>query len=101
MLEDVLHDGENGRFARRHPDPLAGAVILQSRRAEKSWIIGFMFWLGISKTLAGPMDLHIFVVLDELRFLGVFMRRSPDPLAGAMILQTPITLNTPKNPKTP
>ena len=46
------------------------------------------------------MDLHIFVVLDEMRFLGVFMRRSPDPLAGAMILQTPITLNTPKNPKT-
>ena len=62
--------GENRRFARRHPDPLAGAVILQSRRAEKSWIFGFMFWLGISKTLAGPMDLHMFVVLDERRFLG-------------------------------
>ena len=29
-----------------------------------------MFWLGISKALAGPMDLHIFVVLDEMRFLG-------------------------------
>ena len=28
----------------------------------------------------------------------VFMRRSPDPLEGAVILQTPITLNTPKKP---
>ena len=45
-------------------------MILQSRRAEKSWILGFMFWLGISKTLAGPMDLHVFVVLDEMRLLG-------------------------------
>ena len=45
-------------------------MILQSRRAEKSWIFGFTFWLGISKALAGPMDLHIFVVLDEMRFLG-------------------------------
>ena len=52
------------------PDMRAGPVILLSRQVKKSWFSGFMFGLGISKMPAGPVDLHIFAVSEEMRVLG-------------------------------
>ena len=60
----VIIQGKREVCPRRNPDTLAGPIILLSNRASNFGISGLLFCLGISKTLAGPMDLQFFKVLD-------------------------------------
>ena len=75
-----------------------------SNRVSNFGISGLLFCLGISKTLAGPMDLQFFKVLDEardLRFLSLgnqlTYREGPKPYEALIPTKALKTLNPKKS----